>query len=72
MLQDFLKSFIVLFITLLIIKFLLVIYRIATKKWPASIRFLFSIIDWKIELIKILALMVVALISTFLGVEIFG
>lgn len=59
---NFLYLFIVLIILLLIIKTVLIAYRISTRQWPASIKYLVSIIEVDQEILKIGAIALVALI----------
>lgn len=62
LLSNFLYLFSVLLALLLIIKTILIAYRISTKQWPLSIKYLISIIEVNQEIYKIGAIALVALI----------
>jgi len=53
-------------IVLLILKTALTIYRIASSKWPASIGYLWKIINWRVEAYKILFLVTLAFLVSIL------
>jgi len=63
---DVIAIFILLFLGLIGLKVILVIYRISSKKWPASPRFIWKIIDWQAEAKKILFLVLLALLLAYL------
>lgn len=65
----FIPLFIYLLVLLVGIKTVLVIYRVSTGKWPASVSYLLGIIEWKKEVLKILALVILACILTVFGVR---
>ncbi len=65
-LTQFLKNFFTLFLLLIIVKFFLVLYRMTTRKWPKSIHYLISIVEWEKEGMKLGALAIVAALITIL------
>jgi len=65
---NFGKIFGWLLLLLLVAKAGLTFYRISTKVWPPSGRFIFSLINWQVEALKIFVLAAVsALISLLLS-----
>ncbi len=53
-------------LALILAKGFLTAYRIATRQWPTSVRYLLRIVNWEIEALKILILVLFAfLLSLF-------
>ena len=59
---DILYTFVHLLLILFSIKALIVFYRMKSGTWPVSLRYLWSIIEWRKEVAKILFLYGVAII----------
>ena len=64
--SEYLFSFLLLLSLLLTAKVCLIAYRMATGKWPVSARYLWRIVEWDKEALKIVALMVAAYILMFI------
>ncbi len=58
--SEYFFSFILLLSILLTAKVFLIAYRMASGKWPMSVRFLWRIVEWDKEALKMVALMVAA------------
>jgi len=53
-------------IILILLKIALTIYRIVSGKWPVSAKYLWKIINWRVEAYKILFLVTLAFLVTIL------
>jgi len=60
----FITIFVSLLAVLMLVKIILIVYRIKIGKWPSSLRFLLGIVEWWKEALKIIAL---ALVAAFLS-----
>jgi len=58
--------FVSLLLVLILLKIALTIYRIVSGKWPVSAKYLWKIINWRVEAYKILFLVTLAFLVTIL------